>query len=656
LANFDRNQIELDGTRFRVRNGVRPLLASLFPPKFTTGPETRDSEQIASSWIIEDHAGGLLVKYEEEGFEDRLAKSNLESRYRNQLRLLPRSKNLFTTGHPGALYDCYTMQEYQLVGDTLSRMFAWFWASTIPASAPYRWVESTQSWLPIAYNVVNGGQLPITAPTGGLVVHTIDSTVGGNPFVDWMLQSDGEGMYLTNGTNWWYAKNATYVPRITYMVEFDGKIWGIESSTGKLWWTLDPGRMVTQVGGTAWTQEPNAIPVMANDPTGLHVFYTSGGPKLHITTKTGLYVYDEGSQYWFKSKLKWPRFGEAGRSAAEYQGDLAIGVNLSVFLFSGNSVQNIGLDQLDSIPQDQRGTIRAMADGFSWLLALVGYKNEAELVAAGEGVSYPSIFGWDKRGWHCLWRSPVITDRLGPRVLLYSLADGVPKVWWTNGSIPWHSKWMIPEGAFNPRDISTTEYELDGEAWTYWFRAKWSELWKTALSLKVKTQQLTTTEVIHVYYQLNDARDDAAWTLLKVITSADVDANGEVTLPFAGQAGLEFKSIRFRFYLTRASTLVTRTPVLLWAALKYVRDLDPLFAYSFEIDCTQETNGLSPHELEQRLEAILAKRTLVPLVYRRGGEAMGNLDTKWVRVTRWGGQAYTGTDTRGIYSMAAVEL
>jgi hypothetical protein len=35
---------------------------------------------------------------------------------------------------------------------------------------------------------------------------------------------------------------------------------------------------------------------------------------------------------------------------------------------------------------------------------------------------------------------------------------------------------------------------------------------------------------------------------------------------------------------------------------------------------------------------------------------MGNLDTKWVRVTRWGGQAYTGTDTRGIYSMAAVEL
>lgn len=56
------NEIELNNARYPILEKVRPALISQFPAKIVVGDYTKESEQIASSWIISDQRGGILVE------------------------------------------------------------------------------------------------------------------------------------------------------------------------------------------------------------------------------------------------------------------------------------------------------------------------------------------------------------------------------------------------------------------------------------------------------------------------------------------------------------------------------------------------------------------------------------------------------------------
>ncbi len=54
------NEVELNSKFYPIIGPVRPRLASRFPGKVVTGDYTKDSEVIASSWVIDDLRGGVL--------------------------------------------------------------------------------------------------------------------------------------------------------------------------------------------------------------------------------------------------------------------------------------------------------------------------------------------------------------------------------------------------------------------------------------------------------------------------------------------------------------------------------------------------------------------------------------------------------------------
>lgn len=56
------NEISLDSVRFPIKGGVRPALISTLPAKVTIGEYSLSDEQIASSWVISDQRGGVLVE------------------------------------------------------------------------------------------------------------------------------------------------------------------------------------------------------------------------------------------------------------------------------------------------------------------------------------------------------------------------------------------------------------------------------------------------------------------------------------------------------------------------------------------------------------------------------------------------------------------
>lgn len=56
------NEIYLDGKRFPIIGAVAPTVVSQFPGKVVTGDYTNDSNRVASSLVMSDHRGGMLIE------------------------------------------------------------------------------------------------------------------------------------------------------------------------------------------------------------------------------------------------------------------------------------------------------------------------------------------------------------------------------------------------------------------------------------------------------------------------------------------------------------------------------------------------------------------------------------------------------------------
>jgi len=118
------NEVELNGVRYPILSKVRPSLISQFPSKIVIGDYSKESEQIASSWVISDQRGGILVEEMEESI--------------HQGRCLWSTANLNSKGHiilPPLVTDC---------GDS-KYTSATAWA----ANTAYTTVEAVK---PTAYN------------------------------------------------------------------------------------------------------------------------------------------------------------------------------------------------------------------------------------------------------------------------------------------------------------------------------------------------------------------------------------------------------------------------------------------------------------------------------------------------------------------------
>lgn len=134
---------------------------------------------------------------------------------------------------------------------------------------------------------------------------------------------------------------------------------------------------------------------------------------------------------------------------------------------------------------------------------------------------------------------------------------------------------------------------------TPWFDGGFSDMVGTAIEMTIASAQLDSTELIVVQYQVDN--DESAWL------SAALGTNGagagvftvspQETIKFgtatAGSGeGLAFKTIRFRFFLDKASGVSALTPVLIAATFKYIKKVKTRNRYRVVIDARLTANEL----------------------------------------------------------------
>ena len=202
----------------------------------------------------------------------------------------------------------------------------------------------------------------------------------------------------------------------------------------------------------------------------------------------------------------------------------------------------------------------------------------------------------------------------------------------------------------NPLKIFDFPYAASGIHILPWFDAGWQNVDKLALSFKVYCKGMSATETAVVQYRLNHSYDDidTGWTTLGTIT-----ADGETEYTFASGVGTTFSAIQFKFSLARGSTS-TVTPDIQWFSLKYLKLLDPLWGWTFTVDCNKPSyGGKSPAQLIDAVTTAAETNTLLTFVFRNDD---GGTETYKVKVRSIIGGVLTGVDKRGEFTVQVIEV
>src|SRR4030095_13754512 len=119
------------------------------------------------------------------------------------------------------------------------------------------------------------------------------------------------------------------------------------------------------------------------------------------------------------------------------------------------------------------------------------------------------------------------------------------------------------------------------------------------LDESVLARRMSTTETALVEFAVDDDDSDAGW-----LPVGPVAHNGASTIEFDPDNQL-FRTIRFRLTLARGADAL-QSPRLSTATLRWTPLLHALFSYSFQIDASNTYAGLSPHEIELKLQLAAA--------------------------------------------------
>lgn len=84
------NEVLLNSVRYPIQGRVRPSLISQFPGKIVVGDYSKETEQVASSWIISDQRGGILIEDMDETTDaNKCWWSTCDLRYKGHIILPP---------------------------------------------------------------------------------------------------------------------------------------------------------------------------------------------------------------------------------------------------------------------------------------------------------------------------------------------------------------------------------------------------------------------------------------------------------------------------------------------------------------------------------------------------------------------------------------
>jgi hypothetical protein len=691
------DEIYLDGIRYPLSGAVNVSLVSIFPPKVTIGDFTRDTEQLASSWIFSDFKGGMLVlRMDVSTQQDRLYFLTADGRFTKQIILPPLANqagpSLTTTVAveqsaislgltvatdtgdllPSPPFPILIDNETEIVtakdGDVLVTTRAADGSSAavhsvgavvntrttgtreVSAGVDYNstlyvaFAEKIRYWLEGATMVGRPSELTYgdldSAATDGASLRIGDT--------DWLVFCSGSQYIRYDGTTWSIKTgDGSTLPEAKYLTVWDGRLWALDTDN-TLWVTAD-----LTAANDGWAKKAQ-MPVLFGEVSALDTFFNADeAEKVVATTKTGLWIYDDANDKWFRTRLSFPHHTHGGRGHVLYQGDFYLTAGVDAYRFTGATVIPVGLNRDNGLPADYRGTIDCLADAFNWLMAGMNgaiVESETDLSTApsgydttvfGDSAGLAAIFAWTGTGWFTFWTSGTAGSQI--QWMKMSPAGGTNRLWF--GANQELNYIPLPQGVFNPLEEPGWEFGPSGYFETPWFDAGWAELDKLALEVKARAEQITTDETITLKYAIDEAQ---TWTTLGTLSGS----TNEDTFEFDNAAGIVFRNIRFRGELARG-TDTTKTPVFRFAALKFLRLLDPLFGYNLTVDLSQPYSGRSPWEMLVAIKATLAKKTLVDFEFRRAGESI--LSGK-IKPSQAHASTYTGIEEGGRFELALVEV
>ncbi len=613
---FKSNEVYLFGYHYPVLTDVNDSLGNQWAQKQVVGDYTKDSELYTSSYISSDHRGGVGIKdMVEEKDAARCWWSTLNLDFKGHLVLPPLVTDC---GNPGT-NDAAILVEYN------NKLYAVF------ATDLRSWNDTTQ-WSDSIYTLT-------ATPTSAVVHNNYLFLACGTDFERWDGASNCDsGANLTGSP----------VPS-RYLLEWDGKLLNLDNN-GRLRYSVD--------NGATWTN--NAAGVLpAGYYTSLTLYRDSSGYALpYMGTKQGVYVLDFDAAKWTETGLSFPRHDYACMGMTAWRDGLYVPVGSGVYQFISSSsptqITPMGPDRDYGLPREYRGNLIQILNEHNNLYALLDASSETprDLYSAAPGwetviysnEGYSALLKFSGLGWSVVKMSG--SGDAPATCALVANAYSSYRLWFAMGKKVYYIPLNI--NLQNPLEVSDYAFAASGEHIWPWFDADNSVIDKLALGVSVYAERTSADEYLLLYYGLDG--DDNAWSLLtnSAFPDGKIDADGEAKFTFALDAGVNFKSIRFKAILYRGPD-AAKSPDLKWLRLDYIKLTSPRWQYSFTIDCTRDYKHHTRGTLLNNLKAAAETKTLGDFVYKT---IDGTSNTAKVRILSMKGSEKSGRVTEGIYQIS----
>lgn len=649
-------EIELYGYRFRV--SVQPVqeeLVSVFPGKIVIGDSRRVDDPIGSTYVMQDWIDGGLKRWMDPAVDiNRFYYSNCMTWFNRQLTLpsLTRlvSPPVWSDAKSKQVRAGAEMGGIQYIGwdDRLSKLDV----NEVVVEVSTGVGGSNQIADMLSYRIYAG----VNAGVETLVIRWItpgSSTTG---------YSFSDGTTITAGV----------AGGCQALGIWDSKLIRVDD-TNQVQYTLDL---------ISWTNMPGQaiVPLPNGQVTGILIQPDfNGEDSLLIVTTSGMFFYDEVAQQVRRTRYKLPRLANQGAGSVVHRDMLYYShPGLAITRYFNGTVSEEGLDRDDSLTTALRGNVTKLATSLNFLLAAVSASQlnaSASPIYGGDEISYAttmlgtsglsSIYGQAHTGggWHNLFTSDVLGS--GCLWVGVSSADNKFRLMFGNNGLLCIQD-QFPD-IFNPIDNTAQQFAITGQHVTSWNEAGWSEIPKLMLRQEfgVKGPGLESAGVncttavrpacnIVVEYGLD--YDETNWFPLTTLTSNVIASTYFGQLSPGVYLGTKAqRAFRYRYTLNRCDN-ISHTPVLVFSALVFLKEMASRFGYRFQLDLTAEVQGRTPSAQADILRRLADPSDL--------GANLGVLkfmvDGLWkvrnVKVSELTGLLSEGTQQRGMYNLAVVSF
>ncbi len=619
-----RDTIILGGQTYPVEGNVLVESVSPFISSIAnTGQQEAENFSGANHWFIDDLTGGFGIDVADVKKDlDRFWISTISTHVARQITLPPLINTALTLT-AGTRVDKFWDFGDKYATTPARKTYA---STTYPTTTPTAWkiygTDTSGTW--------SGTPVNPDSDLGDDVYDYIE--YGGKGIVSFGL---GQTFKYSADMITWTA--GTAAEKLHKFCIYDGKLIATFHIASGGSWTVQL-RYATDITG-AFSAGATLDPAQNNSL--LSHRDGNGNPCIYAGMYQGLYVYDFTNAKWYPQDLDFRTFLSNKNClgmARWHNNALWVPAQSSIWQWTPGLPAvaiPVGPDMDDGLQALDQGDVIKVLPTMYCLYILIQLKGGGGLILRSDG----------SRKYHF-----VAATYSACHDIHFSNVTSPPRLYFDSGNVIKYVN--VPDIAANEYyyDVSAQTYALSGQLTTIRFDGGLPSVPKVALRLSVRADNLTSTEDVDVYYQINGE----VWPGTHLGTIESMAGN---PLKFGSGAGVEFYDIRFTFILGRRSTGDTPT---IYTPRIYSIDFEwlatPTRRYSYTMTLPLQSGVIPNYTGQQLLDAFnTAFETSTLLAYYPDGD--DSATPKYVRIETAPGQKWVGPLTKeGKYKVKLTEF